>query len=89
MDVTDMIRLLMNDGTTIEATTMANAVQQLRDMQWGAPQPKREYMTECAERVRMLTGDTLDTSNADAFVAGLHKAGLVTTIETTGADMQV
>lgn len=79
-----MIIAHTNDGTTFQGATAANIVQQMRDTQWGQQQVKRDYIADTAERVAMLTGQPIDTTDATTFLLGLAHAGLVTL--TIGAE---
>lgn len=69
------MKILTSDGAVFDAKTAAGIVAAMRKDDWGAPPKKLEYMVETAERVEMITGSVIRTSNPVDFLIDLERAG--------------
>lgn len=69
------------EGQEFAGATAEAVVRQMRDTEWNAPEKKRDYMEEVAERVFNMTGLEIPsptTIPASEFLQYLERAGLVT-----------
>lgn len=67
-----------NDGDRYAANTPAELVTAMRqDSRMLADQTDEVFMLETAKRVHKMTGETVATTSAEAFVADLERIGYV------------
>jgi hypothetical protein len=62
---------------TLHARTDGGLVIAMRATQWNAPDAKRDYMMQVADRVAAIFGAPIRTTNASDFLADLARAELV------------
>jgi hypothetical protein len=62
---------------TLYARTDGGLVHQMRLTQWNAPDAKRDYMEQVAERVGAIFDTPIRTTDATIFLTDLARAGLV------------
>ena len=55
-----MLRVTTTDCEVFTGDNAKEIVRQMRNTQWGAPQPKRSYMVDVVERTEMMTGINMD-----------------------------
>ena len=77
------ITVTTTDQQTFTGADAQDIVSQMRDAQWNAPDKKRDYMQQTAERVEQMTGERPRT-DATGFLTDLAKAGLITVSATPG-----
>ena len=70
---------ITNDGVTVRGTTARGVVRALRDRQWNAPDHKRDWMEQVAERIAHVanTAQVPMFANAEEFIAMLIRVGLL------------
>lgn len=66
-----------NDGYLFTADDPKAVIRQMRDLQWNAPQFKRDYIKTVRERVWDIFG-VRPRRRADLFLADLVQIGLLT-----------
>lgn len=62
---------------TFEGEDARAVVREMRDSDWHAPDKKRDYMEQVAERVEGMTGERISTDGAEVFLHELHRVGLI------------
>jgi hypothetical protein len=72
-----MLIVKTHDGTTFTGTTATAILRQMRDTQWGVPQPKRSWKEDVADRVHQMTGEYPRLTPVQ-FLADLERLKLVT-----------
>lgn len=65
------------------AGTANQVVSQMRRAQWTTPERKGAYMVEVADRIRMISTDVIDTSDAPSFLGSLATHGYVSVVDST------
>lgn len=73
-----MLKITTTEGIEYTGDDHKSIVRQMRNTQWNAPVIKRDYITEAADRVQMMTGQRPDTTDAKTFIVDLARIGLVT-----------
>lgn len=66
---------------TVSGRSPAAVVAKLRALQWNAPDRKRAYMEEVADRVEQMTGTTINTLDCATFLRDLALLNLLTIVE--------
>lgn len=72
------LQLTTNDGHVVLGPTPAALVRGLRATQWNAPDTKREYMEQVADRVATMYGAQVRPETPARFLRDLERAQLVT-----------
>lgn len=83
------ITVKTNDEQVFQGEDAKVIVRAMKNAQWNAPDTKREYMEQAAERVRQMTGQR-PREDAVGFLTDLQTAGLVTITlgDATGDTLQ-
>jgi hypothetical protein len=77
------------DGTRFVGKDEKDVVRQMRDTQWNAPELKRDWMVEAADRATMVTGFRVRSGEgAVIFLSDLERAGLVTIWRSEAVDAE-
>lgn len=75
--VLQLTTLTAGSRHVITGTTARELVLAMRDTQWSAPDHKREYMTQVADRVAAMFGATIGTDTPTMFLRDLVAARLI------------
>lgn len=69
------------DGATIEASTAKDLVSAMHAQSEAPAKTDADWMVEVSNRMRVMTGDVIDATDADRFVQGLIDAGILKIVD--------